>query len=329
MSDIKQVRIGDKHAAELSGVSSDNIRVIEAVFEVSITISGDELYILGEREAVNLAYQFIKGILSGDHVDYSPDDMYRVANEFVHGKVSGEDLASDAIIKTYKGKVIKPKTAGQRRIVKAIKENDIVFVIGPAGTGKTYVSVAMAVSYFKAHKVSRIVLTRPVIEAGERLGFLPGDILQKVDPYFRPLYDALYDIMGFDRVNKYIQKNVIEIAPLAYMRGRTFNDSFIIMDEAQNTTIEQMKMALTRLGWGSKLVITGDIMQIDLEHPGRSGLLHALDVLKNVRGIEMVFLDETDNVRHDLVQKIIRAYKAYESSREHSDLRGRLGRGQT
>ncbi|NOZ91987.1 AAA family ATPase [bacterium 3DAC] len=328
LSDIKQMRIGERHAAELSGVSSDNLKAIESVFEVSITLSGDEIYIIGEKEAVDMAYQFIKGLLEGDHMDYSPEDMIRVANDFVHGKVKGADLAPDAIVKTYRGKVIKPKTAGQRRIVKAIQENDVVFVIGPAGTGKTYISVAMAVAYFKAHKVSRIVLTRPVIEAGEKLGFLPGDILQKVDPYFRPLYDALYDMMGFDRVNKYIQKNIIEIAPLAYMRGRTFNDSFIIMDEAQNTTIEQMKMALTRLGWGSKLVITGDIMQIDLEHPGRSGLLHALEVLKDVRGIAMVFLDETDNVRHDLVQKIIRAYKVYEKETDYDRLRGRLSGGE-
>ena len=329
LSDIKQMRLSEKHAAEFSGVSSDNLRAIEEVFEVSITLSGDEIYIMGEKDAVDMAYLFIKGLLEGNHMDYSPDEVYRVANEFLSGKIDGKDVAPDAILKTYRGRVIKPKTSGQRRIVKAIQNNDVVFVIGPAGTGKTYISVAMAVSYFKSHKVSRIVLTRPVIEAGEKLGFLPGDILQKVDPYFRPLYDALYDMMGFDRVNKYIQKNIIEIAPLAYMRGRTFNDSFIIMDEAQNTTIEQMKMALTRLGWGSKLVITGDIMQIDLEHPGRSGLLHALEVLKDVKGIAMVFLDETDNVRHDLVQKIIRAYKLYEKESDYEKLKGRLGGGET
>ncbi len=321
MADMRHFSLGGRHAAELGGVSSDNIRVIENVFDVEITVSGDEIYIIGDEKAVDKAIRFLKGIVGGEHLDYSPEDMYRIARDFAQGKV---DSAPETIVKTHRNKVIKPKTAGQRRIVDAIKNNDVVFVIGPAGTGKTYISVAMAVSYFKEHKVSRIVLTRPVIEAGEKLGFLPGDILQKVDPYFRPLYDALYDMMGFERVNKYIQKNIIEIAPLAYMRGRTFNDSFIIMDEAQNTTIEQMKMALTRLGWGSKLVITGDIMQIDLEHPGRSGLLHALEVLKDVKGIAMVFLDETDNVRHDLVQKIIRAYKVYENERSYDELKGRL-----
>ncbi|WP_419067653.1 PhoH family protein, partial [Candidatus Allofournierella excrementavium] len=217
-------------------------------------------------------------------------------------------LTSDSICITSKGRPVKPKTIGQKTYVEAIKKNTIVLGVGPAGTGKTYLAVAMAVKAFKSKEVSRIILTRPAVEAGEKLGFLPGDLQNKVDPYLRPLYDGLFDMLGAESFQKLLEKQTIEVAPLAYMRGRTLDDAFIILDEAQNTSREQMKMFLTRMGTGSKVVVTGDVTQIDLPDRSRSGLLDALNVLKNVEGIARVYFTEKDVVRHRLVQEIVKAY---------------------
>jgi phosphate starvation-inducible PhoH-like protein len=231
------------------------------------------------------------------------------------GKVDLLSIYEEIIYLTSRGKPVRPRTAGQKKYIEAIKRNDVVFVIGPAGTGKTYLAVAMAVAALKASAISRIVLVRPVVEAGERLGFLPGDVKEKVEPYLRPLYDAFFDLLSPERFMKYLEKNVIELAPLAYMRGRTLNDSFIILDEAQNTTPEQMKMFLTRMGFGSKVVVTGDITQIDLPSGKESGLKVVQKVLEGVAGIEFVWLTNYDVVRHDMVQRIVEAYEVYEKKR--------------
>lgn len=220
-------------------------------------------------------------------------------------------IAKDVICFTHKGKPLKPKTLGQKEYVKKIRENDVVFGIGPAGTGKTYIAVAMAINAYKNKEIQKIILARPAVEAGERLGFLPGDLQDKVDPYLRPLYDALYDVLGRDAALRLKEKEVIEVVPLAYMRGRTLDNSFIILDEAQNTTKEQMKMFLTRMGFGSKVVVTGDVTQVDLPKGKQSGLVEASKVLKNVKGIEFCHLKDTDVVRHELVRKIINAYDRY------------------
>jgi len=222
------------------------------------------------------------------------------------------DKLDEVIITTARGKVIRAKTLGQRKYIEAINNNEVVFAIGPAGTGKTYLAMAMAIKAFKNKEVNRIILTRPAVEAGEKLGFLPGDLQEKVDPYLRPLYDALYDIMGIENFQRNMEKGLIEVAPLAYMRGRTLDDSYIILDEAQNTTPEQMKMFLTRLGFGSKAIITGDVTQIDLPKGKFSGLKQVEEILKGIKGIEFVHLGEKDVVRHKLVQHIIKAYEKYE-----------------
>ena len=229
------------------------------------------------------------------------------------GKI--KELTGDFIAITAKGRPIRPKTLGQKAYIQAISKNAITFGVGPAGTGKTYLAVAMAVKAFKAHEVSRIILTRPAVEAGEKLGFLPGDLQNKVDPYLRPLYDALFDMLGAEKYQGLLEKQLIEVAPLAYMRGRTLDDAFIILDEAQNTSPEQMKMFLTRMGAGSKVVVTGDVTQIDLPDKARSGLVDALAVLKQVQGIAMMYFSEKDVVRHRLVQDIIKAYDKARSAR--------------
>ena len=224
---------------------------------------------------------------------------------------------------------VQPKSINQRRYLEAIEKNDMVFGVGPAGTGKTYLAVAMAISALMSKRVNRIVLARPAVEAGERLGFLPGTLQEKVDPYLRPLYDALYDMLDPDKVDRYLEKNVIEIAPIAFMRGRTLNDAFVILDEAQNTTSEQMKMFVTRLGFNSKAVITGDVTQIDLPNASRSGLVEAVDILSNVEGIRFCYFDEGDVVRHHLVQRIIRAYDDYKGRNEQLSFRLKAGNGFT
>ena len=275
--------------------------------------------ISGEPENVALAVRAVNGLLNlinkgealtEQNVRYVTD-LVDDGNEQELAKMSG-----DCICITTKGKPVKPKTIGQEKYVQAISDNTIVIGVGPAGTGKTYLAVAMAVSAFRAKEINRIILTRPAVEAGEKLGFLPGDLQQKVDPYLRPLYDALFDMLGAENFQRYQERGNIEVAPLAYMRGRTLDDSFIILDEAQNTTPEQMKMFLTRLGFNSKMIITGDITQIDLPDGKRSGLVEATKILKNVEDIKTIHFSEKDVVRHKLVQDIIKAYEKYEEAKK-------------
>lgn len=305
------------HAMNLFGNYDENIQILEDSFGIKVISRDDEIRLIGSPDGVEKAQaviqQLIKVAAQGDVVTkQNVNYLARLAGENQLNKV--RDFLSDSICVTARGKPVKSKTFGQQNYVNAIKSNDIVFSIGPAGTGKTFLAVAMAVMAFREKEASRIILTRPAVEAGEKLGFLPGDLQNKVDPYLRPLYDALYEIMGAEAYQKYLEKGMIEIAPLAYMRGRTLDDSFIILDEAQNTTPEQMKMFLTRIGFGSKAVITGDITQIDLPGDKKSGLKEVTKILKDIKGIEFIYLTDRDVVRHELVQKIIKAYEKYEGA---------------
>lgn len=308
-----------EHAVSLFGSFDENIILIEKEFSVSIVSRGSELKIQGEAENVDLASKAINGLLSLINKGEALSEqnvryvlaLVREGNEDKLGSIS-----SDCICITAKGKPVKAKTLGQKKYIEAIKNNTIVLGVGPAGTGKTYLAVALAVASFRAKEVNRIILTRPAVEAGEKLGFLPGDLQSKVDPYLRPLYDALFDMLGPENFQRYQEKGSIEVAPLAYMRGRTLDDSFIILDEAQNTTPEQMKMFLTRLGFNSKIVVTGDITQIDLPDGKRSGLIDVMKILKNIDDIDIVKFSEKDVVRHKLVQDIIKAYEKYEEARK-------------
>lgn len=304
-------------ALSLFGSFDENIRFIEKEFSVDIINRGGALKVCGDVEQVAKAVKAIEGlimlinkgeVLNEQNVRY----CISLVNDGNDDKLSS--IASDCICITMSGKPIKPKTLGQKKYIDKISNNTIVFGVGPAGTGKTYLAVAMAVKAFRAKEVNRIILTRPAVEAGEKLGFLPGDLQQKVDPYLRPLYDALFDMLGADNFQKYQEKGSIEVAPLAYMRGRTLDDSFIILDEAQNTTPEQMKMFLTRLGFNSKIVVTGDVTQIDLPDGKKSGLKEAVKILKGVEDIETVRFSEKDVVRHRLVQDIIKAYEKNEKN---------------
>jgi phosphate starvation-inducible PhoH-like protein len=305
-----------EQAMNLFGNYDENINIIEEAFGVKVFSRGNEIRIAGEPGEVDKAEKVITHLLN---IAQQGDFITRQNVTYSVQMVSDNQLdkltsvADDYICMTSKGKKVKSKTHGQSRYVSAIKNNTVTFGIGPAGTGKTFLAVAMAVSAFKNKEVDRIVLTRPAVEAGEKLGFLPGDLQNKVDPYLRPLYDALYELMGAETYQKYLEKNMIEIAPLAYMRGRTLDDSFIILDEAQNTTPEQMKMFLTRIGFGSKAVVTGDITQIDLPGDKKSGLKEVTKILNDIKGIEFVQLSEKDVVRHELVQKIIKAYEKFEN----------------
>ena len=297
------------------GSFDQNLRIIENEYHVTVLNRDNELRISGDPEAVLYAEKAVNGLLAlaakGEVID-SQNVRYimKLVGEGREEKIP--DLARDVICVTAKGKPIKAKTIGQKEYVNAIMDNTITLGVGPAGTGKTYLAVAAAVAAFRAEKVSRIILTRPAVEAGERLGFLPGDLQSKVDPYLRPLYDALFEMLGTETYNKYLERGNIEVAPLAYMRGRTLDDSFIILDEAQNTSREQMKMFLTRLGFGSKIVITGDATQIDLPADKVSGLKEAMRVLEGVDDIAICKLTGADVVRHELVQKIIEAYEKAE-----------------
>ena len=299
------------------GSFDENIKRIEQTYGVKITNRGTELKISGEDEAADRAGRAIEGLLllaaKGETIDEQKVryliDLVSSGNEDKIG-----EMAKDVVCITAKGRPVKAKTLGQQRYMKAILKNTITIGVGPAGTGKTYLAVAAAVAAFREKAVNRIILTRPAVEAGERLGFLPGDLQNKVDPYLRPLYDALYDMLGAETYQKYLERGNIEVAPLAYMRGRTLDDSFIILDEAQNTTREQMKMFLTRLGFGSKIVITGDITQIDLPSDKASGLKDAVRILDNVPDIAICRLTASDVVRHALVQRIIAAYETAEHS---------------
>lgn len=301
---------------ELFGNLDENIKIIEDKYDVHVVSREGNLIILGDEFKINLAKNIINKMIdmieSGEKLD-KQKIMYTISlfNKGEGDKI--DEILGDIVCITARGKDIKPKTLGQKKYIEAIKNNDVVFGVGPAGTGKSYLAVAMAVKAFKNKEVNRIILTRPAVEAGESLGFLPGDLQMKVDPYLRPLYDALYDILGGETYLKYKEKGMIEVAPLAYMRGRTLDDSFIILDEAQNTTRAQMKMFLTRIGLGSKAVINGDITQIDLPKGKQSGLEHAIQVLKGINGIEFIYLSSKDVVRHGLVQKIIKAYNSFEN----------------
>lgn len=308
-----------EHAASLFGCFDENIRMVEREFDVVITNRGSDIKISGEAEnaadAEKTLLALLKLIEKGESLtDQSVGYCISLVREGNDDKV--EEIAGECICITSKGKPVKPKTLGQKRYCKAIEKNTITLGIGPAGTGKTYLAVAMAVQAFRAQTVNRIILTRPAVEAGEKLGFLPGDLQQKVDPYLRPLYDALFDMLGAESYQRYLERGNIEVAPLAYMRGRTLDDSFIILDEAQNTSREQMKMFLTRLGFGSKMVITGDITQIDLPDGKRSGLVDAVKILKNVDDIATVRFKGSDVVRHKLVQDIIKAYENNEEVKQ-------------
>ncbi|MGA1864216.1 MAG: PhoH family protein [bacterium] len=300
------------------GHQDRNIRVLEALYKVRISTRGKELHIKGPPENIDKAAFVLEKLLFlvGEGYVIREEDIRFVAR--LVDNDPNADLKSiflDRIEVPGHKRLIQPKSKVQKAYIEAIRSFDIVFGIGPAGTGKTYLAMAMAVSAFIAKEVTRIVLTRPAVEAGERLGFLPGDLYEKVNPYLRPLYDALYDMMDPDRAKRLIERDTIEIAPLAYMRGRTLNDAFVILDEAQNTTSEQMKMFLTRLGFGSKAIITGDITQIDLPPERISGLVEVQSILGRVEGIKFVYFSELDVVRHDLVQQIIRAYDEYNKSR--------------
>lgn len=307
-----------EQAISLFGNYDQNIKLIEKEYDVKVLCRSDEIKVVGELENIEKAERAVNSLLnlisSGENLD---NQNIRYAMDLVDSHMESElgKLTGDCICITSSGKPVKPKTVGQREYTDAIENNTIVLGVGPAGTGKTYLAVAMAVKAFREKKVNRIILTRPAVEAGEKLGFLPGDLQQKVDPYLRPLYDALFEMLGSEHFQKYQERGNIEVAPLAYMRGRTLDDSFIILDEAQNTTPEQMKMFLTRLGFGSKIVVTGDITQVDLPAGKKSGLIQAMRILKNVEDISVNKFTEKDVVRHRLVQDIIRAYEKAENKK--------------
>lgn len=316
----KKIQIDSKNISAIFGSFDENIKKIEKAFTVTIINRGDDVVISGEEGNINKAFQVINALIeltekSEEITEQSINYLIEEAEE--NNIESVQRVSNDFICMTINGKALRPKTLGQKAYIDNIRNNTIVFGVGPAGTGKTYLAMAMAITAFKNNEVNRIILTRPAIEAGENLGFLPGDLQQKVDPYLRPLYDALYEIMGADTFLKNMEKGVIEVAPLAYMRGRTLDNSFIVLDEAQNTTPEQMKMFLTRLGYGSKAVITGDITQIDLPKGKKSGLIEATSILKNIDDISICTLTNKDVVRHPLVQSIINAYEKHEQKQKN------------
>ena len=307
-----------EQAVNIFGSFDENIRLLEKEFDVTVVNREGELRVEGEEENVALAARAVQALLTLS----SRGEIIGEQNvRYVIGLVrSGQDeriteLTGDVLCISAKGRPIKPKTIGQKEYIKSVLNNTITIGVGPAGTGKTYLAVAAAVQAFRDKQVNRIILTRPAVEAGERLGFLPGDLQSKVDPYLRPLYDALFDMQGAETYQKYLERGNIEVAPLAYMRGRTLDDSFIILDEAQNTSREQMKMFLTRLGFGSKIVITGDVTQIDLPDGKASGLKEAMRVLRKVEGIGICELTNNDVVRHVMVQRIVKAYEDYETAK--------------
>jgi phosphate starvation-inducible PhoH-like protein len=311
---MKRMSVPEEGIETLFGSYDENLKHLEAIFNVRIRTQGHDLIIDGDPPAEEKVERVVGQLASllRDGYKLSRSDVKTASDLVAH------DTAVDLRDHFLKGSLtpagkrrVAPKTVNQRRYLDAIDQHDIVFGIGPAGTGKTYLAMAQAVAFLVAKKVSRIILARPAVEAGEKLGFLPGDLQEKVNPYLRPLYDALYDMLDVERVGRYIERGTIEIAPIAFMRGRTLNDSFVILDEAQNTTSEQMKMFLTRLGFGSKAVITGDITQIDLPQGKGSGLVEAMKVVSNIEGIEFIYFDDRDVVRHKLIQQIVKAYEAF------------------
>jgi phosphate starvation-inducible PhoH-like protein len=322
---MKKISVPEQDTLALFGIHDENLKSIEKTLDVKIVSRGAELLVEGEPGHVaaveNIFQQFSELIEEGYKI--TAGDL-RAALRLVcqDSNVSLRDFFVGSVVRPSNKKVVMPRSLNQLRYIKAIESNDIVVGIGPAGTGKTYLAVAMALAAFQQKKVNRIILARPAVEAGEKLGFLPGDIQEKVNPYLRPLYDALYDLMDAEKVVRLIERGSIEIAPIAFMRGRTLNDSFVIMDEAQNTTSEQMKMFLTRIGFDSKAVVTGDITQIDLPPEKVSGLVESIDIISDIPGIAYIYLDETDVIRHRLVQSIIRAYERHHNGRNR---RGRDG----
>ncbi len=313
--DVKVLKLeleSTNEAYSLLGNADSNVKVLEDELHVSIITRGEAINVTGEPEAATMAKDILKSLLSvvRKGITISSRDVIYAIELAKKGTLEYFlELYNEEIAKTAKGKSIRIKTIGQRHYIQAMKRNDLVFGIGPAGTGKTYLAVVMAINALKDGKVKRIILTRPAVEAGESLGFLPGDLKEKVDPYLRPLYDALHDLLGMEQTQRMIERGTIEIAPLAYMRGRTLDDAFAILDEAQNTTEAQMKMFLTRLGFGSKMVITGDRTQIDLPKGVKSGLVRSEEILKKVKGLSFVYLEQSDIVRHPLVARIISAYE--------------------
>lgn len=306
-------------ASQLFGEYNSNLKRIAELTDVSIHARGNTLFIHGDSIAENLAKKILNqlyGLLKDGYPIYPNDVEYAVRILSEDDRIKLKDIFLDTVYITSKKRPVIPKSQAQKEYIDAIRSSDMVFGIGPAGTGKTYLAMAMAVAAFSKGKVNRIILTRPAVEAGEALGFLPGDLAQKIDPYLRPLYDALHDMMQFEKVSNLIEQGVIEVAPLAFMRGRTLNDSFVILDEAQNTTSEQMKMFLTRIGFSSKAVITGDITQIDLPVDKPSGLIEVKDILQGIEGIRFIFFSKRDVVRHGLVQKIIEAYEDLDAKKK-------------
>lgn len=306
-----------ENVMKLHGRYDENIKLIEEKFAVKIISRDGSLKIIGDSDNISKAERTIKKVIKEIETSGQIDTQrisYIMDLVMKDSEYSYDDL-SGVICYTNRGKQIRCKTLGQKKYIKSIEKNEIVFGIGPAGTGKTYLAMAMAVKAFKNEEVSRIILTRPAVEAGEKLGFLPGDLQDKVDPYLRPLYDALYDLIGAEAYVRFREKGLIEVAPLAYMRGRTLDDAFIILDEAQNTTPEQMKMFLTRMGFGSKMIVTGDVTQVDLPFEKVSGLTKVEKILKGIKGIDFVYLTRDDVVRHKLVQKIIDAYEEHQDKR--------------
>lgn len=307
------------HAINLFGKYDENIKIIEKTFDVCIVNRVNEIKVSGAGN-VELATKVILSLLecAKKNEEITPHTVNYLISLAIESNLNDNHrLLEDVIIVSPRGKHVKCKTLGQRKYIDAIMKNDVVFGIGPAGTGKTYLAIAMALKFLKERKVSRIVLTRPAVEAGERLGFLPGDLQEKINPYLKPLYDALYDILGIETFQKYMENGMIEVAPLAYMRGRTLDDSFIILDEAQNTTPEQIKMFLTRFGYGSRIVVTGDITQVDLGFGKTSGLKQVINILKDIEGIDFLYFTHRDVVRHKLVMEIIKAYEKFDEENEN------------
>ncbi|OGF66015.1 MAG: hypothetical protein A2Y62_06090 [Candidatus Fischerbacteria bacterium RBG_13_37_8] len=322
---MKKVQLSESGIQSILGILDENLRLIEKKMGVTIHARGEKFSIEGDEQNVELAEKLVFQLMaiknSGMNLNFGDinvaigllknDPEADILNYFI-----------DFAIQTSSRKTVIPRSANQKQYIEAIKNNAFIFAIGPAGTGKTYLAMAVALASLNEHVVSRIILTRPAVEAGEKLGFLPGDLLEKVNPYLRPLYDALYDLIEYDKALKLIQRGVIEVAPLAYMRGRTLNDAFIILDEAQNTTPEQMKMFLTRIGFSSKAIVTGDITQIDLPPSNTSGLVQAANILHDVEGLAIIRFDERDVIRHPIVKKIIKAYEAYENNRKKKQQEG-------
>jgi phosphate starvation-inducible PhoH-like protein len=312
---IKNTFYDNVEKVSLCGLNDEYLKLIENHFEVNIINRGEDLIVMDDDKGNRVEYvirTILKIIRSGYHV--TNKDIVQILNLEQNNELDSFDKLQESMVgRTQEGKAIYPKSIGQLNYVNALKNYDIIFGVGPAGSGKTYLAVIYAVWLLKNHKIKKIILTRPAVEAGENLGFLPGDLKEKIDPYLRPLYDALYEMLGKENTEKFIERGIIEIAPLAYMRGRTLEDAFIILDEAQNTTTMQMKMFLTRLGFNSKMVITGDITQIDLRNNVKSGLKQVQEILNGIKEIKFIVMDSTDVCRHPLVQKIIDAYEIYEN----------------